>query len=183
MEQGWVADEGGRPSGRGSGMKEDQDSEKLLKKLIDGIDPRGPGYRVFMGEPEVVEEEKRVIRPDIMQFLMQAASLSQAVRLRKLEESKVPTGETNLTLPVTDEWAKLELERHWISFSLINDGPGDIFLRVNFGKSTLSPDAPIHSSETYNVDTNLPIIERLYYRSAPGTIAGIRIFAEEGQWA
>lgn len=130
------------------------------------------------GEP--VSEDR--IDPAVAQFVMQAAQTAQLVKLRKLEESKVPTGTKPISRTIPDTVTKFSLYPPWISFSLINDGAGDISVWVNDEGDPLTP-SMVLSGESFSLDMTYPVIKELYLKAASGTTAAVRIFAVEGQEA
>lgn len=138
-------------------------------------------------EVEVIEDGKLVpsktIDPSVMQFIMQAATTSQLVKLRKLEESKVPIGIKSYKWTVTDTVSEIDLGQPWISFSLINDGEGSVCVRVNNQEGPLKDEAEINSGESYDIDFDYPIITKiLLVTKVAGTTATVRVYAEEGKW-
>jgi len=135
-------------------------------------------------EIEIIEDGKvrsdERIDPSVMQFLMQAASTSQLVKLRKLEESKVPTGVKPLKRTVTDTIMKLPLYPPWISFSLINDGAGALTVWVNDEADPFA-ESMIANGESYECDAKYPVIKSIYLKAASGTTAAVRIYGKEGR--
>lgn len=134
-------------------------------------------------EVEIIENGKPVpaktIDPSVMQFIMQASATAQLVKLRKLEESKVPVGVKPLKLTVGDTVMEVVLGRPWISFSLYNDGDGALTVWVNDGRDPLV-EGMVEEGETYNCDMEFAIIHTLYLKAAPGTTAAVRIYGKEG---
>ncbi len=129
---------------------------------------------------EILDEGKRVVRPDIMQFLMQAAQVSQLIKLRKLEESKGATGENNKTYSLTTKIRRIRPFPKWISFSLINDGVDDVVLTVaRTDNPDISTDATIKKNQSYTYDATYPVINEIRIM-AVNTTATVRIFAQEG---
>lgn len=128
---------------------------------------------------EVMDEGRRVVRPDVMQFLVQAASLSQLVKMRKLEESKVPAGTASLNFTANTTIKKILLHVPWISFALVNDGAGKIKVAVN-DETELLYGTEIDSGETYTLDCVYPVIRVLYIQTVSGT-ATVRIRAKVGK--
>lgn len=125
---------------------------------------------------------------DIVEFIAiddamvrQAHIQNRLDRLTKLEESKIPTGSDSFEWEVTTSIKEIKLDRPWISFSLINDGSADIYLRVNELRGNILRSAPIKSGETVDRDFKYPIIHTIYLATSTGT-ATIRILAEEGKW-
>ena len=130
---------------------------------------------------EVVEDGKRVIRPDVLSFLYQATAAAQLVKLRKLEESKGGTRVVPLpTFTVTAVVTELRIWPPWISLSGINDGPGALFWAVN-ERNQVEVSTPVNANEAFTVDMLYPVIKWLYFRAAPGTTASVRLFGKEGK--
>lgn len=138
---------------------------------------------------EVTENGKPVSQermdPNVASFIMAAAQAAQLVKLRKLEESKIPTGATMLRRTVTDSMTSLDLLPRWISFSLTNDGPGAITVWVNEiewvdERADFLLDGMIPSGESLNVDMKFPVIHTLYLKANAGTNALVRIYGKEG---
>lgn len=135
-------------------------------------------------EVEIIQDGRTVSQermdPAIMQFLMQASATAQLVKLRKLEESKVPIGVKSIKSLVGITGMTILANPPWISFSLINDGPGAITVWINDEKEPLSNDM-IASDETYNLDMGYPIIHTLHVKSYDGTSSIVRIYGKEGK--
>ena len=121
------------------------------------------------------------IDPGAMQFIAQMAATAQLVKLRKLEESKVPTGEISLSRTITDTIKEITLSKPWLSFTLANDGAGDVLLRINTLEGS-DEGAAIESGENYNFSSDYPIVKKLFLVTATaGTTANIRLRALEGR--
>jgi len=129
---------------------------------------------------QVFDEGRRVVRPDIVQFLAQAAQTAQLVKMRKLEESKIPTGTDSVAFTVTTLPVVYKPGFLWISFVLVNDGPDSLYLAVNDQKE-LFKNTPLNITESYTYTGVYPIVERLYLQSVT-TTAAIRIQAKRGEW-
>lgn len=131
-------------------------------------------------EIEVFEEGRKVMRPDIVQFLSQAAQLAQVIKLRSLEESKIPTGADSRTFSVGTDIYEYKSGYLWISFTLVNDGPNPVYIGINdigdLGKVT-----PVNVSESYTFDGVYPVVHTLYLQAATG-LANVRIQAKRGEW-
>lgn len=119
-------------------------------------------------------------RPDVMAFLMQASMNAQLVRMRRLEESKVPTGIRQMELNVTESGIRLWLDPPWIAFTLTNTGPDGVKFDVNEERLIYS-EAPVEKDETVNVDMHYPIIRRLYLVTEADESATVRIYATKGR--
>ncbi len=134
---------------------------------------------------EIIENGKPVsqerIDPSVISFIFQAASTAQLVKLRKLEESKIPTGAVSFEWTITTTTKRIDLGYPWISFSLHNDGPGNVRMRINTLRGDISRETTIDSGEVISRDFNYPIVTRLYLVTESGT-AIVRVYAEEGKW-
>ena len=143
------------------------------------------GKDTSMPSVEVVENGQRVsnprIDPSVMSFIMQAGSLAQLVKIRKLQESTIPVGEEGIPITVSFQIYHIRLNTPWISFSLRNDGPGSIYMAIN-NASQLLKRMPINVNEAVNEDMKYPIITDLYFRTVvAGTVASLRIRGKQGQ--
>ena len=134
------------------------------------------------GDIEVVDERGReVVRPDVVSFIMQATATAQLVKLRKLEESKVPSGSKSIDYTVSDAGLVLRNDPPWISFSLANDGPNGVFVEVGDPSPHALDDGAVASGESYAFDAVYAVIERLDLRCSAGETAAIRIKAKVGR--
>ena len=130
--------------------------------------------------PKVIQDGKEVVRPDVLTAVIQLAQLAQLVRIRKLEESKVPIGTKSLSFTITDTTKRLTFLQPWISFTLLNDGAGSVNIEVN-DEEKLLDNCLIASGESWECDMKYPVIHTLYLKAAPGTTAAVRIKAKEGK--
>lgn len=118
---------------------------------------------------------------EFMAFLMQASANAQLVKMRKLEESKVPTGDRSFSLTITDETKELWLDPPWISFVLVNDSEDyGVQWAVN-SEARFIYETPVRPRETLPVDWKYSIIRVIYLRAEPGGTADIRLFGVEGK--
>lgn len=135
---------------------------------------------------EIVENGKPISQermdPAVVQFIMQAAATAQLVKLRKLEESKIPTGASTYEWTITTTPMEIKLDRPWISFALINDGSGDIKMRINTQEGDISRETTVKNGGSIDWDFDFPIITKLFLVAVSGT-ATVRVYAEEGKWA
>lgn len=121
---------------------------------------------------QVVENGQNVMRPDVMQFLMTAAIASQAVKVRKYFDDRTSEGWTqNFILAVTPVVQRVELERPAQSFYIINDGPGQIFVSINYAGRT---GTPLLIGEDLPLDFETHKLRRFYVWSAPAVVAAAR---------
>ena len=120
------------------------------------------------------------IDPNVASFIMAAAQTAQLVKLRKLEESKIPIGIKPLKITVTDTIMKIPLSPPWISFSITNDGTDGITVWVNDETDPLV-EGMVAGGETYNNNMDYPVIRSLYLKSEAGTSNAVRIYGKEGR--
>ena len=120
------------------------------------------------------------IDPNVAMFIMQAAQTAQLVKLRKLEESKIPTGVKSIILIVPDSTLGVSIYPSWISFSLRNEGPGGIVVWINDSGDPLLHSNMVNSNDYFDSDMIYPVISKLYLRAESGTTATVRIFGKEG---
>lgn len=118
---------------------------------------------------------------EFMAFLMQASANAQLVKLRKLEESKVPTGTRSPSLTITDVTKELWLDPPWISFTLVNDSEDyGVQYAIN-SEARFIDETPVKPREILNVDWKYPEMHVIYLRAEPGGTAAIRLFGVEGK--
>lgn len=120
------------------------------------------------------------IDPSVAMFIMQAAQTSQLVRMRKLEESKVPVGLKVIRRTVTDAATKFDVYPHWISFSLINDGEGSLTVWVNDESEPLV-DGMVSSDEKLDINMDYPVIRSISMKASSGTTCAVRIYGKVGR--
>lgn len=116
----------------------------------------------------------------VMQYLAQETSALQLLKMRKLEESKVPTGVKPIKMTIPDTVTKIQLGVPWISFALLNNGTGDLTCWVNDEEDPLQ-ESMVLSGESYSLDMTYPVIRAIYLKAASGTTANVRIYGKEGR--
>ncbi len=136
--------------------------------------------------PEIIQTglPSQVDDPAVLQFVMQAVANAQLVRLRKLEESKVPIGTLSFTRTISDNPFDIDLddlELPWISFSVINTGPGGVHVEVTSSEAALNRSAFIPAGGTKNIDFGFAVITMVMFAAAPGTTATITVAAVKGK--
>lgn len=144
-------------------------------------DPSGRNSELIavLRDATVTENGEERIRPDAMAFLMQAAQASSLARLRRLEESKIPTGTLSTAVTVRGP-VKLALPKPLISFTLINDGPNGVYVEVNDMASD-GLTAPVAINESFTFNAVYPIVEYLGLDVAAGESAALRIRGKTGR--
>lgn len=138
---------------------------------------------VALPNVQVIENGKPVsnerIDPGVMQFIAQMATLSQLNRMRKLEESKIPTGTSSYVLDLTTSITEFKIAYPWISFSITNAGPDRARMTVGHLEAGLNDEADIDQGQTLNFNFNFPVIKILYLRAVSSNCQ-VRIYAVEG---
>ena len=131
---------------------------------------------------EVIEDGQSVsserLDPAVAQFIMTAAQTAQLVKMRKLEESKVPTGTKSLKYTVTTNIIHVKLSPFWISLSLINDGDSDVYISTT-DEHDLSDQVAVKKNETININMDYPVIKEIWLKSDDS--AAVRIHGKEGK--
>lgn len=139
-----------------------------------------PKIEVIDDAGKPVSQER--VSPSVMQFIMQAAATAQLVKMRKIEESKIPIGAPSYEWTITDTIKEVQIANPWISFYLINDGPGNIKIRINLLEGDISGETTVNVGETLARDFEYPVMNKLFIVvKTPGTTAAVRLFAEEGR--
>lgn len=114
-----------------------------------------------------------------LQFIMAAAQAAALVKLRKLEESKIPIGRRSLSLSLTDDVTTVNLALPAKSYSIVNDDTtNDIYIVENEQDKLLNA-APIKPREEHRVNHEFPIIHAFYLKAEAGATANVRLFWEE----
>ena len=130
---------------------------------------------------EVIQDGKVMpnarIDPAVANFIFQAAQVSQAVRMRKIEESKIPVGMKSIKKTITTEVTEIPLCPPWISFSLINDGTGSITVWVN--EMDGIADNVVEIDDSFSIDMTYPVINRIYIVSSSSSV--VRLIGKVGR--
>ena len=130
---------------------------------------------------KITGDSSETMNPAIMQFIMLASIAAQQSKVRLLEESKVPTGSKSFTWNVTDTEKEIVLGTPWISFSLLNDGSNNVYIRINTLDGNMTNEAGIKSGERYTFNATYPLITKIYLVCNSGEGATVRVYAEEGK--
>ena len=134
-----------------------------------------PKVEIFEdGNP--VSQEK--IDPRVVSFIFQTVQTAQLVKLRKLEESKIPTGTWSAMYDLTTDVKTILLGTPWISFTIVNAGPGSAKISAMSKELQLADDAEIDSGQTVNFDFKFPVVTRIYLTST--STCQVRLYAIEG---
>ena len=131
---------------------------------------------IEIGKP--VNDDLNRMNPAIIQFVLQASMNANILKMRKLEESKVPVSVKTISMSIGTETVDFAIHPPWISFSLINDGGSAMTAWVN------EPDVPqsasmIANGGTLALDMTYPVIRHFYMKSAGAS--AVRIYAKEGK--
>ena len=116
----------------------------------------------------------------VMAYVVQVAAAIHLSKMRKLEESKIPTGVKPIKMTIPDTITKIQLGVPWISFALLNDGTGDLTCWVNDEEDPLQ-ESMVLSGESYSTDMTYPVIRAIYLKAGSGTTAAVRIYGKVGR--
>jgi len=100
-----------------------------------------------------------------------ASSEELLQRLVDLQMAQIPTGGKSLTKAITNQTLKITCTPPWISFTLINDGPGKISVWINSQDGF--QDNIISSGNNFVIDFRFPIINSVYLQSDSTCVARI----------
>lgn len=135
-----------------------------------------------MPQITVIEDGKEVpqerIDPAPMQFIMQAVAAAHLAKLRKLEESKVPVGTRSSDFDVGPAPYSLAFDHPVISFSMVNNGPGVVRVKVN-NPFMINEESPVLPGQPFTLNCVYPVIEEIYLYS--DTNATGSIYAKVGE--
>ena len=136
---------------------------------------------------DIVEQVKGIAGEDaddlaVMSYLAQVSATAQLVKMRKIEESKIPTAGVSFEWSLTTAIEEIRLPKPWISFSLLNNGPGDIRMTINTLKGGIGREAIIRNGAAVSRDFKYPVMTGLYWATTAG-LATVSVQAEEGEWA
>ena len=136
--------------------------------------------------PKVIEEGKEIVRPDVLQAVVQLAQLGQMVKIRKaLEKEEFKGKQYSITLNASDSPEVYDLTRRpphiaWATASFFNDGdPADptaeisVYIAINdwIGALTLKK-GETHTADFAKADRR---IEQVYYWCNQGETASVRV--------
>ncbi len=104
-----------------------------------------------------------------MLFIMQSAATANIVKIRKHLDDRTSIGETeNFDLDITPEPQEVEPYYPSQSLSLVNRGPGKIFVTINALNRTATP---LEAGEDFKINFETHKLRRFYVWSEPGTVA------------
>ena len=149
------------------------------QKSVSIISPRD----LDMPMMRVVEDGKEVVRPDVIQAVVQLGSLGQLVKIRKALEREHFKGKVDTReLPVTDQYQFINLfddwpHTPWISCLIINYGPDTVKVQINGVQETW---LKIKKNETRTIRRSGADerIERFAYQCDPGGTGLLEVEAE-----
>ena len=128
---------------------------------------------------EIVGGGEERIDPALLNTITQLAQLGHLARIRRLEESKVPTGTWSLTRTITrrEKWV---LDYPLISFTLSHDSGDDMYVEADLVGEHLPP-VPLSSGDTWEHDAGYAVIRSLTWElAAGGTTATITLRGKKG---
>ncbi len=146
--------------------------------------PQDLEVQVDPSRVNVTEDGRKVMRPDVLNFLMLASINAQIARTRREIEkhNRKESFEGNLdirTLNATDELQCLSLIARWpftpwVSAFFINRGPDEVYIRIN-----RSEEIKMEVGETRTIDHTHAEerIEQIYYKTNPGETASVTVEA------
>jgi len=128
--------------------------------------------------PQIIEEGKTVVRPDVIQAVTQLAQLGQLVKIRKsLEKEEYEGILDQRTLASTDATNYIDLinshpYKPWIDAYFYNDGANEIYIAINrpVDFHRIEPTESL-ALDFSNADRR---IELIYYRCDPGETTSVR---------
>lgn len=128
---------------------------------------------------QVMDEGRRVVRPDVVQSITQLASLAQLVRIRKALEKESTQGRLDTRdISATEQQGYIDLVDRvpwtpWASAFIANDGPDTVRVAINDPVSFME----IRVNETRSLDyTKAEVrISCIWYECDPGETASVRI--------
>lgn len=91
--------------------------------------------------------------------------------------SRIPSGLKQINQKITGR-ASFPLLPYWMSFSLMNDGPGNLTVAIN-EEANLLGIPPISPGEPFSVDMEYSVIEALWLEAEAGSSCYVRII---GKW-
>jgi len=127
---------------------------------------------------KVVDDEgKEIVRPDVLQAVVQLASLGQLARIRKsIEKEEFEGKKDSRTLNATDQLQWIDLinrfpNKPWATASFINDSPNRVYISFDALDWT-----PLNRGDRFLPDFTKADerIGLIYYICDPGNTASVR---------
>jgi len=124
---------------------------------------------------EVVEDNKNVMRPDVMNFLMMASMVSQMTRIRKYFDDRTTEGWTENFNPVNVTPVEREIRTNQAAqtFFIVNDGPAQIWVKIN---QRAYSSTPLNLGETMFLNFETHKIDCFLVQCGAGLVATARAF-------
>lgn len=144
------------------------------------INPSEITKQLAIPQIKVIENGKEIVRPDVVQAVVQLATLGQLTRIRKsLEKEEFEGIEDPRTLNATDQLQWIDLINDhpnipWATTYFFNDGPlWPVYVAINDPAKS----APLNVGESYSADHIKADrrIEIIYYWCDTGNTASIRV--------
>ena len=114
-----------------------------------------------------------------LQLVTQSVQAYQLMKMRKLEESKVPTSIKIINKTITTKIDEIVLGNMWISFTVINNGPGSLLVNVNEDEDMSGSEYNIANGDTGSVDMKYAVIKRIYLKSS--STSAVKIVGKVGK--
>ena len=131
--------------------------------------------------PKIIEEGKEVVRPDVLQAVVQLAQLGQMVKIRKsLEKEEFEGKLDDRTLSATDQLQWEDLMQDWpntpwaTAFFVNDDLVNPVYIQVNDRSNRV---IPLNAGETKRIDFTKADrrIDLIYYWCDAGNTATVRV--------
>jgi len=153
-------------------VNEGDDTAKGLQALVSDV----------LKTASILDQGEAQISPELIAIMMQAAGAAQLVKLRMLEESRIPTGSFSIGLTVSAK-SHIRLADPAISFSMINDGPNSVYLEYSTGQNEfpIRRTAPVLINETFSFNATFPVIRSIDLDVESATTAAVRIKGQTGR--
>jgi len=148
-----------------------KDSQQRLPSIVTPKEVRAPDIKV------VDDEGKEIVRPDVLQTVVQLAQLGQLVRIRKsLEKEEFEGKKDSRTLNTTDQPQWIDLinrfpNKPWATATFFNDGPNRVYISfdaLDWTPLNLGESLPVDFTKA---DSRMKLIG---YRCDPGNTASVR---------
>jgi len=118
------------------------------------------------------------VTPEAAQFIMldEIAGLLRE-QLDVMEEAEAEGLLDQIQLPVTPVIYELVISPPWYSFTIVNDGPNDVYMDVNRDMNARAPfTTPIVPFQVLVVNFDKPKIRTIYLATIPPLLSAVRIY-------
>jgi len=126
--------------------------------------------------PKIIADPGVRINPNIMQFIMQCANVSQLIKLREAVRETAPIQATGiierLNVSVTDSIHKIKPEKILIGVSIHNNGADSVRFYLN---STSTPAMTLSVGETINLNFGKKHVALIYLECDGGGTATVDV--------